>query len=304
MIDVFSVLQRRQNEGRSMPAAVALAAADVSGLTKLYEAVIGRDTHDGRELTDQERYERGVQAIHELTTTAIIVRSGFLWLDSATGGGLSNRLTFNGNHKLIGDTSLEDGVGANAPRARRLVYGANWGIARSLAVWTLPVEQFGTLEAMIHEAARAVGDFGDIEYADVSTNPDGEEDEGFGWSGPAHRFDPMVAWVRAHADAVRYLSFDIGVEVPGMASVLHGASSLVLRKRDGKWHMTLSLHTNAYSPVARPGRHDNSEINRVLGPRLRAMMARASSAFGSQWKLVDATGYTDLVDDGGFLLAP
>lgn len=303
MFDPFVVMQRRQEEGRSMPVAAVLAFCDLSGLTKLYETVVGRDSHDGHELTDQERYERGMQAIQELMAAAVIARSAVMWLDQ-TMPSLRPALTsfFSGESKMLTDKAVEVELGRDAPLARKLVFGANWGVVRSLAVWRMVLPEERPTDEVIHLAARVVGDFGDLEYGEVSTNPDGAEEEGFGWFGPVHRFDPMMAFVRSHLERVRYVNFEIGTEVPGAEHPLHGASSLTLVKRERRWEIRLSLHTNAYAPVARPGRHDNAAVAAVLAPRLRAMMTRATEAFGARWELVDATGYVDLVDHGGFLL--
>lgn len=305
VFDPFSVMQRRQAEGRSLPVAVALAVCDLSGITKLYETVIGKDTHDGHELTDQERYERGMMALQELMATAVIVRSGVAYLDQQYPWLRKSLAGFvSGQSRLLTDSAPVSDVGRDAPIALRVVYGANWGVVQALATWKLVLPDARPADLVIHEVGRMVGDFGALEHAEASTNPDGDEDEGYGWSGPVHRFDPLMAWVRSHLDAVRHVSFRLGTDVPGSDRVLHGASSLTLKKRDGKWEILLELHTNAYAPVARPGQRDNSAVAAVLAPRLRAMMTRAVEAFGARWQLVDATGYTDLVDDGGFLLQP
>jgi hypothetical protein len=301
VIDPFSIVSRRQTEGRAFPVAAALTLCDLTGLTKLYEAVLGRDTHDGHTLSDQERYERGMAAIHELIAAAVIARSAILWLEQFTGPTLQ-RLGWSGQAPALPDQQAEEQLGWDAPLARRLVHGANWGVVRSVASWKLVIEEPPPVDVLIHRAARIVEDFGIFEYGEVSTNPHGTDDQGFGWAGPVHRFDPLMRWVRAHQAAVRFVSFELGIEIPGLDKPLHGGSSLVLAKRDATWELRVSLHTNAYAPVARPGRGDNSAVSAVLAPRLRALLTRGTEAFGRPWQLVDATGYADLVDDGGFLL--
>ena len=71
---VMGVVQR-MGEGYGFFAALGLSACDLIGLTQLYEAFTGDDTHSDRALTDEERWQRGFEGTFGVVMTLLGIRA-------------------------------------------------------------------------------------------------------------------------------------------------------------------------------------------------------------------------------------
>ena len=71
---VMGVVQR-MGEGYGFFAALGLSVCDLIGLTQLYEAFTGDDTHSDRTLTDEERWQRGFEGTFGVVMTLLGIRA-------------------------------------------------------------------------------------------------------------------------------------------------------------------------------------------------------------------------------------
>jgi hypothetical protein len=175
-----------------------------------------------------------------------------------------------------------------------VVPGAPWGVGNAVAIFALPTRAAGPVAEVLQTVLDALGDFGRPERAEVTTASAGED----AWTGPV---DGLAAFLPGAPD-VEAVHLDLAIDVPGLSQPLSDGVTLELAREDAGWAVTLFLHTNAYAARTYTAPRDNRATASVLVPRLRGFMDRLRQALGGRWLVVDATGYTDQVDEGGFRL--